>query len=109
MNKDMTTPDNWVIIKVIKDDETFYKILAGWSGSYLHGDSWRMNSGVAKVEDNGDSYLFHGYSGSIYKCNKESYGLRMNNAHIWSELKGTYPDNVELMENMNWLDMKWDE
>ena len=68
-----------------------------------------MNSGVAKVEDNGDSYLFHGYSGSIYKCNKESYGLRMNNAHIWSELKGTYPNNVELMEDMNWLDMKWDE
>jgi hypothetical protein len=33
----------------------------------------------------------------------------MNNAYVWNELKDRYPNNVELMEDMDWLDMKWDE
>jgi hypothetical protein len=44
------TCDNWVVIKM-KGDDTHYRVLAGWSGGYLDGDSWRMNSGITKVEE----------------------------------------------------------
>lgn len=66
------TPDRWVILKI---SDGVYKVLAGWYGGYLHGDSWRLNSGIVKVEEDGDYYLFHGKSGSTYKCHKDAKGF----------------------------------
>lgn len=103
----MYTPDNWVVIK-IKRDDPHYKVLAGWSGGYTQGDSWQMNSGITKVEKHDNHYHFFGCSGSVYKCNIESYELRMNNAHIWARLQELHGDKVELMpEDTNWLEMDW--
>jgi hypothetical protein len=98
-------PDNWVVIK-IKGDDPHYRVLAGWSGGYLNGDSWRMNSGITKVELKDDQYIFHGSSGSQYICHKECYTLRMNNAHVWATLEKNHGDKVELMpEDTDWLTM----
>ena len=69
-------PNNWVVIKMDGDDP-HYRVLAGWSGGYLDGDSWKMNSGITRVEDDGDCYNFYGSSGSCYSCYKESYCIRM--------------------------------
>ena len=33
-----------------------------------------MNSGIVRVEKEGDFYLFHGNSGSVYRCHKDTYG-----------------------------------
>jgi len=100
-------PDNWVIIK-IKSSDPHYRVLAGWSGGYLDGDSWRMNSGVTRVDFDGDYYWFFGSSGSCYRCHKHSYGLRINNAHIWNELKERHGDIVELMpEETDWSTLDW--
>lgn len=106
-------PDNWVVLK-IKDgklDHGFYKVLAGWSGGYLDGDSWRMNSGISKVTEEGDDHLkFWGYSGSCYVCHKKSYGLRMNNAGVYNALKKQegFENQITLMdENTDWLNVKW--
>ncbi len=94
----MENPDNWVILKMdTPKDGIIYKVLAGWSGGYLDGDSWKMNSGITKVEEEGDFYLFHGHSGSIYKCPKESETLRMNNAYIYEKLKKLHGDKVEII------------
>ena len=68
--KPLTTPDRWILLKI----GNIYKVFGSWSGSYLHGDSWRINSGIESVEDDGDFWLFHGVSGSVYKCRKTSYG-----------------------------------
>ncbi len=102
------TPDNWVILnlKAGKLDSGFYKVLAGWSGGYLDGDSWRMNSGITKVEQDDNCYYFYGESGSCYKCHKDSYGLRMNNVHIYNSLKKQerFEDQVFLMpEDTDWI------
>jgi hypothetical protein len=100
-------PDNWVVIH-IKGDDPHYKILAGWSGGYLYGDSWRMNSGITNVEEDSDAFRFRGTTGSWYTCHKESYGLRMNNAHIWNQLQEKHGDKVEIMpEYTDWLSMDW--
>lgn len=102
----MTYPDNWVVLQIKTDEGNFYKVLAGWSGGYAQGDSWRLNSGVTEVEDIGDHYKFYGYSGSCYTCGKQSYGLRMNNAYVWERIKKDNPDKVVLLEDrVNWTNL----
>lgn len=96
-------PDSWVMIKMTHKGETFYKVLGGWSGSYLNGTSWRLNSGVASVEKEGTRYRFNGASGSSYVCDEGMYGLRMSTASIWETMRSQYPDNVELMEDRDWM------
>ena len=100
-------PDNWVIIKM-KGDDPHYRVLGGWSGGYLDGDSWRMNSGITRVDDADEDWFFYGSSGSVYRCNKRSYTLRMNNAHVWTQLQELHGDKVEMMpEDTDWLSMDW--
>ena len=101
-------PDNWVIIK-IKGDDPHYRVLAGWSGGYLSGDSWRMNSGITRVEKDTDAWKFYGSSGSCYKCRMNNYTLRMNNIGFWNQLQERYGDKVEMMpEDTDWMNMEWE-
>ena len=92
------TPDNWVVIKFTQQvksgntgygrkEKVFYKVLGGWSGGYLNGSSWRLNSGIVDVEETVDSYIFIGHSGSRYICDKTQECLRMNTAGIWKEMQ----------------------
>jgi hypothetical protein len=69
------TPDNWVVIKFeTPSGEIFYKVFASWIGGYLDGDYWRLNSGIVKIEEDDESYMFIGASGSRYHCFKNQYG-----------------------------------
>lgn len=103
----MYTPDNWVVVHV-KGSDPHYRVLAGWSGGYATGDSWRLNSGVTSVGEDDDTYYFYGTTKSIYACRKGSYGLRMNNAHVWAQLKDLHGDEVDLMpEDTDWLNVDW--
>jgi hypothetical protein len=100
-------PNNWVVLKVKEGKGTFpfYKVLAGWSGGYLSGDCWRINSGVTEVKEDGDYYEFYGESGSCYRCHKEGYGLRMNNAGVYKDLclQQEFGGQVQLMpEDTDW-------
>lgn len=92
------TPDSWVIIKVIGVDNDFYKVLVGWSGGYLDGDRWRINSGIDKIEFDGEYYYFTGRTGSVYKCHKDSNQMRFSMVGTWNGLKEKYPDNIKLVE-----------
>ena len=103
----MYTPDNWVVIKT----PHCYKVLAGWSGEYLGADEWRLNSGITgcHMEKDGDYYFFTGHSGSTYRCHKDSYGLRMNNAYIFNKFQTKLgAENFELMpEETAWTEIEW--
>lgn len=71
------TPEGWVIVKITNpssDKTTVHKVFASWRGGYLNGDSWKMNSGIKSVEETDTHYIFHGYSGSEYHCDKRYYG-----------------------------------
>ncbi len=83
-------PDNWVIVAIEQDDgTTFHKVLGGWSGGYLDGNTWRMNSGIDRVTTNEGHYQVHGYSGSVYKLRKDNEVVRMNIANILEKLIDT--------------------
>jgi len=94
------TPDAWVIIEVNHEGEQFQKIIAGWSGSYLYGDSWRMSSRIKemKIDVEQDYITVETDSGSVYNLCKQYQGLRMSNAGIWNQLKERFGDSVEIVE-----------
>lgn len=102
-------PDSWVIVKMTHKEQTFYKVLGGWAGGYLNGDSWRLSSGIDSCEYDisYDRWLFHNASGSVYAVYPESYGLRMSMVGIWNQMKENYPNQVELLENCDWSKMEW--
>lgn len=92
------SPDKWVIVKIeTKDKDDLYKVLGGWSGGYLDSDSWRMSSDLEKIEEEGDYYLMHNYSGSIYKCHKEGNGLTALSGSIYSQLEGLEDKEISLV------------
>ena len=66
------TPEKWVLLKV---QDNYYKVFGSWAGGYLDGDRWKLNSGIEKVEQDQDYYYFIGFSGSVYMCHKNNYGL----------------------------------
>jgi len=93
-------PDAWVIIEVNHNGEQFQKVLAGWSGSYLYGDSWRMSSPIKELRIDVDSDCAEAktLSGSQYVLIKSRQGLRMANAGIWNDLKERFGDSVKIVE-----------
>lgn len=78
--KNVQIPYQWVLLKL---PNNFYKIFAIWQGGYLNAFNWRINSGIKSVEQDKIYYYFHGYSGSIYECKKESYGINSLEANIF--------------------------
>ena len=69
------TPDKWVIVGIAVDDSRIFKVFGSWVGSYLDGDTWRMNSGIKAVTEDDHYCYFEGMSGSCYKCLKSRYGV----------------------------------
>ncbi len=49
------TPDAWVIVEVNHEGEQFQKIIAGWSGGYLNGNSWRLSSPIKEMHLNSET------------------------------------------------------
>ncbi len=98
----MYTPDCWVKIRVEHPkQETIEKIVGGWSGGYADGDTWRVNSGIERVVEDEEYYDFHGYSGSVYRCYKQSQGIRMSIAGVVASFKKTGEEhgyNVEVVK-----------
>ena len=101
-------PHNWVVLKITQGEETIYKVLGGWSGGYLDGDYWRLNSGITGVEKQAYLYGFYGSSGSVYWCHQGSYRLTMAISGFYNDMKKRFGDAVELMpEDTNWHEVEW--
>jgi hypothetical protein len=81
----METPDKWMLVRV-KGETPHWRIFATWSGGYLHGDSWRLNSGVRSVEVKDEWFDFHGFSGSVYRCSKTAYGVNLYGMGVLKDL-----------------------
>ena len=92
-------PSRWVILKI--DNQSTYKVFGTWAGGYLDGQSWKLNSGIAKVTEDENNYYFYGHSGSCYKCGKDCYGTIGYGRMVLDELLNN--KHVTLMEdNKDW-------
>ena len=105
-------PDRWVIVKIVTPTERLYKVFASWSGGYGGSDSWKMNSGITRASLVDDRWEFDGYSGSVYSCHKESYGVSGYNGNVLQNFinKATEIDAViEIMPgDTNWSNLDYD-
>lgn len=93
------TPDRWVIVEIGKKGyPTDRKVLAGWSGSYLEGQSWKLSSGITKETEHDDRYEFENYSGSVYVCSKGDYGFNFITMSVYTDFKKQFEDTEYLFE-----------
>lgn len=88
------TPDTYQFLRLSSDQDTdvILKLFAAWSGGYLTGDSWKLNSGVVKIVKEDNVFHVHGYSGSVYTITAEqgtmtSYGSTILNKILESGVK----------------------
>ena len=97
------TPDRWIVIKITTPTDTVEKVLAGWYGGFATGDSWKLNSGNEEVIDEGDRYVFKGYSGSEYICYKHNYGLSGLTGSMLEHFRNTAPEgcSIEIVKEYN--------
>ena len=79
-------PDKWVVLYHPEHD--VHTILAGWSGGYLDGDSWRRSTALKYVVEHDEYYEVHNESGSVYECNKNAYGTTGLTAQILGATEG---------------------
>ena len=106
-------PDKWVMLKFISEGQTTYKVLASWYGGFANGDSWKLNSGVTKIQEDGQCYLFSGYSGSVYRCHKNTYGMSAYTmgilASFQKDAEGLEGVSIELMpEETNFMEINYE-
>ena len=103
----------WIMVKVIPTDATkkpHYRIFATWRGSYLTGDSWKMNSGVTEVVDKGEYYEFYGSSGSVYECHKEMYRTSMYSSGVLATMTKNAEQDVtieQLDDETNFMNLEY--
>jgi hypothetical protein len=105
----MYTPDGWMIVK-ITGTNPHYRVFGSWRGGYLSGDSWRMNSGIISVKEDGENYyVFEGHSGSKYYCHKEGYGrIGPYNSGVLGEYVNKSGGHMEGLKDMpDIMNMDW--
>lgn len=89
-------PDKWAIIELKTPTETLYKVLATWYGGYLGSDSWKISSGIQSVKEIENGYAFHNFSGSVYNCHKESYGMNMYTASVYQNFEKQNSEKIQI-------------
>jgi hypothetical protein len=102
------TPDKFVVVKVHNPKDPHYRVFGTWYGGYLGADSWRLNSGVAKVVKRGPLLDFYGSSGSVYTVHKDTYGTS-----VWTQSQLALMADVNktklevLPEETDWVNFNW--
>jgi hypothetical protein len=103
-------PDKWVMVKI--GDENLYKIFACWYGGYAGSDSWKLNSGVTSVTQEGNAYLFNGWSGSVYECHTDCYGYNFYGGSVLNTMIERAAEQgviIEILdEDTNFMELNYD-
>jgi hypothetical protein len=92
------TPDVWVVLEIQGTSGVICKILAGWYGGFTAGNSWKLSSGIEKIEQDDDFYVMPNTSGSIYHCHRNNYGMSGYTNNIYLSLKQELGDRVRVLE-----------
>ena len=92
-------PDFWKIVVLKIKDRIDHRVVGGWSGGYLTGDSWRISSGITSIVSIGKFYEVHNTSGSVYYCRKDSERLNAYTSSVVEGMKESYDIKFVSMED----------
>lgn len=101
-------PHRWMVLKTTLQTEdgrsvVEHRVFGVWTGGYIHGDSWRLNSGIKEIKEDEDFYTFIGFSGSEYVCHKNGYGTSGYGASIIEAFKQQKNLEIEVLpEDTDW-------
>ena len=103
-------PDGWVIVKIVGEKGTHYRVFGSWRGGFAQGDSWRMNSGIINCVFRDGYYAFEGASGSVYACAKVGYGrLGAYNSAVLGDYVAKSEGMLTVMDDMeDWTTVVWE-
>jgi hypothetical protein len=106
-------PDKWVVVRITADKHPpIHKVFACWYGGWAGSDSWKLNSGITRVFEEGQCFMFEGSSGSTYACHKASYGTNMYGHGVLQNMIATTAKNgitIEILpEETNWLEINYE-
>ena len=90
--------EHWSILKFVKNDETLYRLLSTTSDDFF--DRWRLNSGIINYIIHDDYVDFHGYSGSIYRCNLSDEGFTLFMKDISVKWNMRFPQSDSLINEI---------
>ena len=98
-------PHGWVLGKYKGD----LKVFCSWTGGYLNGDSWRLNSKVRTVDFEDKSYIIN-KEGSSYQLSVLNYGrISVYNYGILSNIKNRGFEVLDETEAVNELEVLLDK
>lgn len=63
-------PDAWVIVELGPQETRYHRVLGGWYGGFAGSDSWRLSSGITRIEKEAEVWKIYNESGSIYYCHE---------------------------------------
>jgi len=97
--KEHYVPDAWVILKIVEADsgKKIFRVLSGFFGGFTQGDSWRCNSGITKIKDEGDRLSIEGFSGSTITAVKTKNGLIGITEEVLKTWKSKYKGTIEII------------
>lgn len=106
-------PDKWLVVKITGNDlPPIYKVFACWYGGWAGSDSWKLNSGITKITEDGSCYLFDGSSGSTYVCHKQTYGANMYGRGVLENMIDKAKERgitIEILpEDTNFMEIKYE-
>jgi hypothetical protein len=93
--QDGQSPDKWVLLTISNGIDTVAKILSGWHGSYLGGDSWRLSSDIVDYTEDDKCYHLKTQSGSTYTLYKHHIGFTNMSLSIYESQKQLVADHRE--------------
>jgi len=112
-NPNEYTPDKWVVVKIEGGEIPLtYKVFGNWHGGYMDsGGSWKLNSGITKVTKAKKHYNFRGFSGSVYKCHENAYGMTGYGATVIDSIITRSKEagvTVEILpDDTNWKELNY--
>lgn len=86
-------PESWVVLEIDTGEETAKRILSGWRGGYLDGDSWRFSSKIVNEESDNTHYTFTTNSGSVYRCRGSAEGLTGATSGVYRSIVEQYEEH----------------
>ena len=113
-NPNEYSPDKWVVVKIEGGEFPLtYKVFGNWHGGYMDsGGSWKLNSGITRVTKAKKHYNFRGFSGSVYQCHENAYGMTGYGATVIDSIikrsKEAGVDVEILSDDTNWLELKYE-